>query len=487
MVIANPTVATPAIDKMLQTFTLKTKEGILLNDVITQGQKEIGECILQRKSPDGKKRIHVMAHTRYGKSLIVGAAVAIRASAKGEPWAIIAPTKEQAQIIMDYVIYFAVNDPIISQTLKTNAKVLKQEQMTQRRSRDHITFLSGGEVRTFSAGQTMGHGAPNVILDEAGLVDDSEEAKVYRMIGDSTDNFIMKIGNPWENNHFKDSFVDPTYYHINIDIHRGIKEGRVTAEHHDAVKKKPHYGVLYLNQFPDDEAKDKWGYLPLFTHRLISNAQLERESMEHLGAKKLGGDGADGGANMSAIVLRSSNLAEVAFTTYNMRSGDFGTKIAEYRDEVESLNVDGLPPGNECVGRLRAAKETKRKLVEINAGKPVLQEWLDDYENAKEFFNLRAYMFWRAAQWLKAGGRLVRHEDWKMLLSVKYKTVNGKMQIVSKEELRKKYKIDDLGVADAFSFTFMPATPEEDWNPPLDSNGEIDVGGIEPLDEILGI
>ena len=33
--------------------------------------------------------------------------------------------------------------------------------LTQRRSRDHITFLNGGEIRTYSAGQVMGHGAQN--------------------------------------------------------------------------------------------------------------------------------------------------------------------------------------------------------------------------------------------------------------------------------------------------------------------------------------
>lgn len=478
---------TPAIDKMLQTFTLKTKEGALFNDLIKPGQKEIGECILQRKSPDGKKRIHVMAHTRYGKSLVVGACVAIRASAKGEPWVIVAPSKEQAQIIMDYVIYFVVNDPLLSQTLKTNAKVLRQEQLTQRRSRDHITFLNGGEVRTFSAKSTMGHGAPNVILDEAGLVDDSDEAKVYRMIGDSTDNFIMKIGNPWENNHFKDSFLDSTYHHINIDVARGIKEGRITEEHHQAVKKKAHYGVLYANEFPDDEGKDKWGYLPLFSHKLVSNAQVEEGTVEHLGIKILGADGADGGANMSAIALRSSNLAEIPFTTFNMRSGDFGTKIAEWRDVVVKMGVDGLPPGNECVSRLRNAKETKRLLVEINAGNPVDENQIEEHEVAKTFFNLRAYMFWKAAQWVKAGNKLVRHEDWKMLMHVKYKVVSGKMKIVTKEELRKNYKVNDLGVADAFSFTFVPTEPEEDYEMPITDSGEVDVGGVAPLDEVLGI
>lgn len=473
---------TPAMDKMLQAMRYKTQEGILLNDVIKPGQKEIGECILNRQSPDGKKKIHVMAHTRYGKSLVVGATVGTRAALKKEKWAIIAPTKDQAQIIMDYVIYFVVNEPLLSNKLKTSLKQLKDElKLTQRRARDHITFLGGGEVRTYSAKQTMGQGAPNIVLDEAGLIDDSDEAKAFRMLGDSTDNFIVKIGNPWENNHFKDAYIDEDYHHINIDIFRGIKEGRATEEMHNNVKKKQHYGVLYLNQFPDDEGKDKHGFLPLFSHRLIESAQCEPGTVDSIGAKKLGGDGADGGANMSAIVLRSSNIAKVAFTTFDMRSADFGDKVAEYRNEVEGLYVDDLPAGNAAISRLDSAKETKRKLVRVNAGKPVQQDDIDENEDAKTFRNLRAYIFWKAAQWVKAGGRLERNPYWKMLLAVKYKTKNGKMYIVSKEDLRKLYKVNDLGVADALSFTFVPKEPEEDYEMPED------VGGVEPYYPDIGI
>jgi len=307
-------IETTKTEKILQTFTFKTKEGILFSDEAAQGQREIMECILRREAPDGsgRKRIHVMAHTRYGKSMAVGAAVAVRAAVKKEPWAIIAPTKEQAQIIMDYVIYFAINDPIIRNLLKTDAKILQEERLTQRRSRDHITFLDGGEVRTFAAGTTMGHGAPNLVLDEAGLIDNNTESRIFRMLGDSTDNFIIKIGNPWfsidyksgEPHHFYNSFSDEDYYLIDIPVNRGIAEGRVTEGFHKEVQKKANYDVLYLNVFPDTAEADPQGYYPLFGHKLVKEMLVEPHSIPPTGKPILGADPADGGSNESVIAKR---------------------------------------------------------------------------------------------------------------------------------------------------------------------------------------
>jgi hypothetical protein len=191
---------TPKTDKVLQVFTFRTKEGLVFNDIVTQGQKVIMEIILSRginsETMAWINRIHVMAHTRYGKSLAIGAAVSVRAATKQEPWAIVSPTKDQSQIIMDYVLHFSINDPILSALLATDAKILKAERLTQRRARDYITYLNGGEVRTFGGKATMGFGCKNVIEDEAGLIGNEEDSKIFRMLGDSTDNFLIKVGNP---------------------------------------------------------------------------------------------------------------------------------------------------------------------------------------------------------------------------------------------------------------------------------------------------
>lgn len=480
-------IATPATDKILQTFTLKTQDGFKLTpENVVQGQKEIAECILNRKSPDGKNKIHVMAHTRYGKSLIVGATVAIRAAVKKERWAIVAPTKEQAQIIMDYVLFFSVNDPIISQLLKTDAKVLQNERLTQRRARDHITYLNGGEVRTFSAKQVMGFGAPNLVLDEAGLVEDSDEAKAFRMLGDNpSDFFVIKIGNPFHNNHFKNAYLDDTYYHINIDAKRGLKEGRLSQAILDEQKSKPNYAVLYDNLFPDEEARDKYGYLPLFTHRLIKAVQVPIGSVQPFGARKVGIDPNDEGANEGVIVSRYVNIARIdqALTGSDPISiADEAAKIAD----AEYYYTDKQGVGSGTVRRLEMAKETKRRTVPVNAGEKITdKDKLPAGENPKAYANQRAYLYWQIKLWLEAAGRIEENEEWaKQLLAIKYKIdENGAIQIIPKKLLRNEYyNVHDLGRADALSFTFSPKRPRVFEMP---AGGQH--GGVEPYYPDIGV
>lgn len=457
------TVDTPATDKILETFTLKTQEGFTLNDDIVQGQKEIAECILTRKAPDGKNKVHVMAHTRYGKSIIVGACIAIRAAVKQEKWAIVAPTKEQAQIIMDYVLFFSVNDPVISQLLKTDAKVLQNERLTQRRARDHITYLNGGEVRTYSAKQTMGHGAPNLVMDEAGLIEDSDEAKAFRMLGDNPDNFfVMKIGNPFNNNHFKQAYIDDTYYHINIDAKRGIAEGRLSQPILDEQKNKPHYDVLYNNIFPDAESRDKYGFLPLFTHKFIASVQVEEASIAPFGERLVGGDPADEGSNESIIVSRYANVARIDQATTSLDPVSMASELGKITD-AEKYYVDKQGVGSGTVRLLEQAKETKRRTIAVNAGESLNKDdKLAAGHDFKRYANQRAYLFWTLKIWLESGGRLIKNERWaKQLLAIKYKDDDaGKILIIPKKLLRTEYyNVQDLGVADALSFTFSPKKP----------------------------
>lgn len=452
---------TPYADEALGMFILKT-DTVDLNEEITEGQKVIMECLLGRKAPDktDRKRIHILAHTRFGKSVAIAAGLAIRASMKGEPWVIVAPTKEQAQIIMDYVIQISVNDPIISQLLRDDvAKAIKKERLTQRRARDHITFLKGGEVRTFAAKGTMGFGSKNVVLDEAGLINNDFESKVFRMLGDDVDNFYVKIGNPWtsidengEEHHFRSSFTDPGYFSVNYDYKDGLAMGRLTQDYLDEVKKKPNFDILFENIYPDEDKADKDKYLPLYTHKMLKKAVIGLGIMEMAGDIITGGDPADGGENEAVIVKRGMNLAKIAFTSTDVDSVGFATNIVQNAADSGYWNVDKQGPGSGTIRTLERNETYSSRLNPINSGLPVP----DHVSDGDDFFNLRAYMFWKGAEWLKNGRLEGTMEDWKQLLAVRWKNnEKGKIKIISKDELHKR-KVHDLGRADAYSYTFAP-------------------------------
>lgn len=474
-------IETPYTDEVLKLFTLKT-ESVSLNDSITDGQKVIMETILGRQAPDGsgKKRAHFLAHTRFGKSMAVGAAVAIRASMKGEKWAIVAPTKDQAQIIMDYVIEISVNDPVISELLRDDvAKAIKKERLTQRKSRNHITYLKGGEVRTYAAGATMGFGSNNVVLDEAGLIDNDTESKVFRMLGDSTDNFYVKIGNPWQSidqngdtHHFLDSFTDGQYFAVNYDYKAGLAMGRLTKEYLEEVKKKPNFDILYENIYPDEDRVDKNGYMTLYSHKQLKKSLIEPGKVEMAGAPQLGVDPNDSGENEAVLVKRGMNIAKIVLATTGLNNITLAPEITREGRDCQYWNIDKQGVGSGTVNILKKQPDQiAERVVAINSGLPV-PDYIPDH---KDFLNLRAFMFWKGAEWLNSGGRLEGViEDWRQLLAVRYKTNRqGKVQIISKDELHKR-GIHDLGRADAFSYTFAPRKKQ------MPKNAR-PTGGVEPF------
>ena len=465
-------IKTPLADLVLECYHFETKEGFILDGkTAAHGHKVIMECILGRRAPMGApvallsnesaeimKRIHLMAHTRYGKSLAIAAAVCVRASSKHEPWAIVAGTKEQSQIIMDYVIQFSVNDPILKRLL-VNEREIKIERLTQRRKRDHLTYKMGGEIRAYGAGKdgtaVMGQGCANVIEDESGLINNNTQSKIFRMLGDHMDNFYMKVGNPFNNNHFKDAYLSDDYFHINIDWRQGILDGRLNEKFVEECRNKPNFGVLYDNIFPDAELMDAKGYLPLFTHSMLKKAIVEDGEVSPWGACRDGCDPADSGTNDAVICRRWTNLAKIIFQNAGTDNIQFATEIATRGYDSEEWHIDTVGVGSGTYNLLKSQAGVKAKAISFKGNDSIPEQVRE--KDINNFMNLRAYCFWQLKLWLEGGGKLVVHDDWKKLLMVKYKTNGTKIQIISKEELRKDpYNIDDLGIPDALSMTFSP-------------------------------
>ena len=471
-------IKTPLAALVLSLYHFETKEGFVFNEeTATHGQRVIMECILGRRAPieipdvllnnqtyEIIKRIHVMAHTRYGKSMAIAAALCVRASSKREPWAVVAGSKDQAQIIMDYVIQFSVNDPILKRLL-VNEKEIKIERLTQRRKRDHLTYKMGGEIRAYGAGKdgtaVMGQGCANVIEDESGLINDNTQSKIFRMLGDHMDNFYMKVGNPFNNNHFKDAWISEDYFKINIDYHQGVRDGRLTSKFVEECRTKPNFGVLYENIFPDADAMDEKGYLPLFTHNMLKRAEINDNEIQPWGLSRDGCDPADNpsgnkGNNGSVICRKWANVAKIIYESNQIDNIQFATEIATRGYDSEEWIIDTVGVGSGTYNLLRSQGGTKHKVVSFKGGDSVPKEVRA--KDINQFVNMRAYCYWQLKLWLDGGGRIVKHDDWKKLLMVKYKVTGSKIQIISKDELRKEpYKIDDLGAPDALSMTFSPA------------------------------
>lgn len=467
------------LDKVLKTFTFKDESGEPIT--FTPGQLQILDVILNRQSPDGKKRIHIMTPTRYGKSATVAAGVVVRASTKNEKWAIVAGSRDKAQIIMDYAINYALDDPLIQTQLSIDGSL---ERLRRERSRDRLTFLRGGEMRVFSAdsrnrqelGNTlMGMGASSIILDEAALIDDDIFAKIMRMLGDNKDNFLVKIGNPFRRNHFLKSFQSDLYYKIFIDWRQAVNEGRFTPEFVEEMQEQAFFDIFYEVKFPEADSMDESGWIPLLTDLDIERAFVDQD--QPFGEKRLGVDVACGGRNYSVVVMRAENMAKKLLKNRDPDTmslvGSVLSLKSEHGVQERNIFVDKVGVGKGTYDRL---SEQFQAVVGVNAG----QEPTDKVR----FTNLRSEMYWRAKEWVERGGKLQRDDDWYQLAQIKYKPDSyGRIKIMSKEEMLR-HGIDSPDFADAFVLTFVRSATSAIYYSSSNVDTTVDIREFDPYTRV---
>lgn len=435
---------------------------------MTDGQSIIFILVTSRKF----SRLHIETYTRYGKSEIFSMAALVMKTQKPGKLAIVAGNKEKASIIMSYAIGHIFDNVGIRKKFIIE-KTENEENIRRYRNKAKINFDLGGgklgEIFICSAPEALGWGAPDVMEDESGLVKTNEHALVMRMLGDQTDNFLAKVGNPWPEEHFIKSFEDPEYKKVVIDYTIGIKEGRILPAYVDEMRKQPFFDVLYECKFPKEGISDEKGWVPLFTRSEIENAMVD--DAQGFGCKKLGIDVAGGGRNFSVIVQRHTNVAKIVHKT----------------NDPDTMNL-----AEEVIGRVKSFDRERKYLIKpqdvfedkIGIGKglyDILNREIPGIygvnvgdvpttdEDKDKFTNLRAELYWKVRNWILGGGKLLRDDDWYQLTKIKYRVKlegrKGKMQIIPKEEMLKE-GIASPDVADALALTFrtpdMPFVDEEE-------------------------
>lgn len=435
---------------------------------LAPGQEEIFNAIFYKQGPQGQNRIHIKTFTQYGKSDTVSMAVLTRAATFPEKWAIIAPSQPKAKIIMGYVIKHLFENEYTLNRFKLqegeSADAVRRE-----RSKNRLTFDIGnnqiGEIFILSAesrlrqsddvgNSLMGFGAPNVVEDEAALISDESDAKAMRMVGGFTSfgtDFVVKIGNPFQRNHFLQAQEDPAYFKINIDFERGIREGRLTQKFIEEMRKKPYFRVLYENKFPENDDMDPKGWTPLLMEDEVEMAICKDPEIKHVGEKRLGNDVARGGNNYTVWNMRSMNYLEVLGKSQQDNLTEIAGQTLFFMSEnhipAENVFIDDVGVGGGAVDPLHYQQKNVRG---INVGMPALE--------AARFTNLRAEAYWRFREWIKKGGKLCacHKEEWMAQLpKIKYKPDSkGRLRIMSKDEMRAQ-GIDSPDVADAGMLTFV--------------------------------
>lgn len=425
--------------------------------VLTPTQLQLFNLIFKKASP----RNHIMCHTRFGKSFIVGLSVLLRVATFPEKWCIVAPSEKKAKIIMGYIIEHTFDNEYFKTKLQYD-ETENLDRLRRERSKNRLTYKHSdgrlGEVfvltadsrnRQSSGDSVMGFGSTNLILDEAALIDDDLEAKIFRMLGDNPkDSFYCKIGNPFNRNHFLHSYKDPSYFKIDANDEVGLKEGRLTPEFIAEVKARPFYDILYANKFPAADAIDSKGWSALITdfeYEASIFPDIPQESW--VGSRILGVDIARGGGNYNVWVIRTGNFAKViARNEDNDLMSVAGTTIRlckEYKIDFRNVFLDDTGVGGGVVDRLKELGHLINPVINAEAADEELR-----------FVNKRAENHWRAKEWLMKGGKINKDDDWTDLLNLRYRAdSSGRLQMMSKVEMRRN-GFESPDTSDAFTMTF---------------------------------
>jgi len=413
-------------------------------------------------------RVHCSTFTRFGKSLTTALAVLTRAATFPEKWAIVAGSSSKAKIVMNYINAHIFDNEYTAGRFRME-KGDSAEAIRRHRNKSHITFDVGkgliGEVYVVSAKEAIGHGAPNIVEDEASLIPDDEHSLVMRMLGDKPeDSFLFKIGNPFYRNHFLESSLDPAYEKIIVDCYEGIHEGRITTAVIEENRPYSFFGVLYECKFPSAESVDAKGWSYLLTEEDIARATARWETASRHGEKRLGNDVARGGRNFNVWALRGDNYATLVAKSAEpdlMKVAGMNIALAsEHRVPDGSVMIDDTGVGGGVTDRMR--EEGYSPVAVKLGGKATETEVRYNPKTRKEedmpvYENMRAQLYAgkRGLQyWVKHVGALDPACNWSELTRIRYKrNARGLVMIESKDDMRKRGE-ESPDEADALMLTF---------------------------------
>lgn len=418
---------------------------------LSDGQAEIFASIFFKDHP----RVQVIASTQYGKSETIAMAIILRTQTFSEDFAIVTGSQPKSDIIMEKVIKHTFDDKRLFSQLEID-RTEGLERIKRERSRKRLTWRCGGGVRTYTADSRnrrrvidslTGLGSANIVEDEASLIPDDLQSMLLRMLGGHGGGFLLKIGNPFTNGHFKRTWHSEKYKKIFINYHQGMREGRYTEEFIDEMKNEAFFQILYECKFPDEKSIDTEGYYRLLTDDEIDNAKAETP---HGGIMKLGFDIGEGG-DENVGIIRSGAFAQIV---HRSRVSDL---MATTRTIADLLKRYKIEAGNCFIDANGIGAGVEDRLKEIGL-KVRGVKWSES--GGEKFQNLKAKNFWDAREWIQSGGKLSFGDEWNELTLIKYKEdTSGKLKIKPKEEMRKE-GIASPNIADAFALTFNKTVAE---------------------------
>ena len=203
------------------------------------------------------------------------------------------------------------------------------------------------------------------------------------------------------------------------------------------------YRIRVLGEFPRADAVDEQGFVPLL---METDLRQVDDSHAFVPPLILGIDPAGDGDDKTVWVLRDAFRAKILgienkSTPKGIAQRTVGM-IEQYKLKPSDIFIDNFGVGADVVRELVIAGYA---VMGVNGGDKGVDE---------DYLNTRAEAYWRVRNWLIAGGELIRHDDWRELLTMRYRReLSGKIKMMSKDDMRKN-GYPSPNVADSLSYCF---------------------------------
>jgi len=215
------------------------------------------------------------------------------------------------------------------------------------------------------------------------------------------------------------------------------------------------YKIRVLGQFPKEDATDDDGYAPLIHKEDIKEIDfpLQKKIRDNwIGTTIMGIDPAGGGTDETVWIVRDQFKAVIALKEKTSDKFTIANRTRTLADihkvRPENIWLDGFGVGNDSSVEL--AKENFH-INSLNVGDACKKD-----KNKALYLNRRAEAFWTLRKVLKSGFELYRDPIWRDEATfIPYRrNARGKIQIMPKKDLRKKYRRSP-DTFDALMLTFL--------------------------------
>lgn len=227
------------------------------------------------------------------------------------------------------------------------------------------------------------------------------------------------------------------------------------------------YDIRVKGQFPAVGLMDDAGYVPLFNLSDIHIVPFDpywTPIGRVFGALDASGEGQD----TSEWAVKDRQRAAIVATEHESSPSSMALKsltiVDKYKIAPIDFFIDAFGKGHPVAMEMALASDMSNKALSDMSNRKVYRtspvntgDQCEDEVDQEQYINIRAAAYYKMMLWCRAGGEFMdapRLKD--ELLSIRYRrTLNGRIQIMSKIDMKKKYDFPSPNKADALSMCFI--------------------------------